>query len=311
MPVSIYLVSVSVFIAIGFAAFLILRTLALRKTDIGERLRELKSADAPERPEILSKETESGWSQKVGEISAVMPMSPRAKTYYGRMLVQAGYRSPGAVAVFGGIKIILSVGLFAVVTLGLYPVTGMKLALLGGIAGFIVGLLVPNVFLRHKLKNRKTAIFHSLPDVLDLMTVCVEAGLGLDAAIIRIVQDKLFSKNVLASEFLIVSQETRAGKPRAEALRDMGERTGVEDIRSLAALLIQTDKLGASLSRALRVHSDSLRTRRRQMAEEAAAKTSIKLIFPLATCIFPAMFVVLLGPAGIRIYSAIFGHVVK
>ncbi len=311
MPVSIYFISILVFIVFGLFAFLILRTLVSRKTGVGERLMELKSADASGHSGSVSKKTESGWSQKVGAVSTVLPMSARTQSYYGRLLMQSGYRSPGAVGIFFGIKIILSVGLFVIVTIGLYPVIGMKLALIGGIGGFIIGLLAPNIYLRSKLRKRQTAIFHSLPDVLDLMTVCVEAGLGLDAAIMKIIQENLFSNNLLASEFKIVSQETRAGKPRADALRDMGERTGVEDIKTLAALLIQTDRLGASLSRSLRVHSDTLRTKRRQMAEEEAAKTTIKLIFPLATCIFPAMFVVLLGPASISIYSAIFGHVVK
>ena len=154
-------------------------------------------------------------------------------------------------------------------------------------------------------------MFHSLPDVLDLLTVCVEAGLGLDASIIKISEEKQFSKHVLAHEFIIVSREIRAGKPRTDALRDLGERTGVEDIKALVALLIQTDRLGASLARSLRVHSDSLRTKRRQLAEEAAAKTTIKLVFPLALFIFPSLLVVLLGPAMIRIYSTLLGQTIR
>jgi len=143
------------------------------------------------------------------------------------------------------------------------------------------------------------------------MTVCVEAGLGMDAAIIKITEERQFSKHVLAQEFKIVSQEIRAGKPRAGALRDLGERTGVDDIRALVALLIQTERLGASLARSLRVHSDTLRTKRRQKAEEAAAKTTIKLIFPLAFFIFPALLVVLLGPAVIKIFDTLLGHAIQ
>jgi tight adherence protein C len=203
-------------------------------------------------------------------------------------------------------KVILSIGIFVLLTgTALSLKYEMNIALALGILGFIGGMLLPNVWLNSKLRSRQTDIFHSLPDVLDLMTVCVEAGLGLDSAIIKISEEKQFAKQVLADEFKIVSREIRAGKPRVEAMRDLGERTGVDDIKSLVALLIQTDKLGASLARSLRVHSDSLRTKRRQIAEEAAAKTSVKLIFPLAFCIFPSLFVVLLGPAAIKIYDTL------
>ena len=145
--------------------------------------------------------------------------------------------------------------------------------------------------------------------MLDLLTVCVEAGLGLDAAIVRIIDE--FQENVLAQEFKTASIEIRAGKPRMDALRDMGERTGVEDIRALVALLVQAEKLGASLARSLRVHSDSLRTKRRQIAEETAAKTTIKMVFPLAFCVFPALMVVILGPAMIQIYDTLFKVIKK
>lgn len=315
MSSSIYLVTLSIFLVIGFIAFFALETLTSRKTVVGERLKGLKLVHAEAHPGAVivdsSKRGEPGWFRKVSAISTALPLSPRTESHYGRMLMQAGYRSPGAVGIFFGMKVILSLGLFAVTALWLYSVTEPRFAFAGGAAGFIFGLLAPNFFLNAKLKKRQTEIFHALPDVLDLMTVCVEAGLGMDAAIIKISQEKLFSKNVLAGEFKIVSPEIRAGKARVNALRDLGERTGVEDIRSLVALLIQTDKLGASLARSLRVHSDSLRTKRRQFAEEAAAKTTIKMIFPLAMCIFPAILVVLLGPAAMRIFGAIFGHAIK
>ncbi|HLB25181.1 MAG TPA: type II secretion system F family protein, partial [Nitrospirota bacterium] len=207
-------------------------------------------------------------------------------------------------------KVALGAALFAALflyTLSLRHNPALAVAL--GSASCIVGLLIPNVWLGEKIKKRKTQIFHTLPDVLDLLTVCVEAGLGLDAALIKITEEKQLRKQVLAAEIRTVSREIRAGKPRIDALRDLGERTGVDDIKSLVGLLIQTEKLGASLSRSLRVHSDSLRTKRRQIAEEAAAKTSVKMIFPLAFFIFPALMVVLLGPAVIRIFDSLLGTV--
>jgi tight adherence protein C len=165
----------------------------------------------------------------------------------------------------------------------------------------IVGYLFPTFWLRNRLQKRQTKIFHDLPDLLDLMTICVEAGLSLDSAMIKVCDDQQFKKSPLATEIRIATNETRAGKQRLEALRDIGERTMVDDLKSFAAMLVQTEKLGTSLAQSLRIFSDSLRTLRRQLAEEAAAKTSIKLVFPLVFFIFPAILVVILGPALIRL----------
>ncbi|MBU2578388.1 type II secretion system F family protein, partial [Patescibacteria group bacterium] len=161
--------------------------------------------------------------------------------------------------------------------------------------------LIPSLWLSNKVKKRQLQIFHDLPDLLDLMTVCVEAGLSMDAAMIKVNEDQQFKKSPLASEMKIAIQETRAGKPRLEALRDMGERAKVDDLKDFAAMLIQTERLGTSLAQSLRVFSDSLRTVRRQRAEEAAAKTAVKLLFPLVFLIFPALLLVILGPGIIRI----------
>jgi tight adherence protein C len=165
----------------------------------------------------------------------------------------------------------------------------------------ILGYLMPTFWVSHKLTKRQTRIFHDLPDLLDLMTVCVEAGLSMDSAMIKVSEDRQFKKSPLATEVKIATSETRAGKPRIDALRDMGERTMVDDLKSFAAMLVQTERLGTSLAQSLRIFSDSLRTIRRQKAEEAAAKTSVKLIFPLVFFIFPAILIVILGPGIIRI----------
>jgi tight adherence protein C len=149
-------------------------------------------------------------------------------------------------------------------------------------------------------------ITDSLPDALDLLVVCVEAGLGLNAAFVKITEEFKLSSPALSEEFDIVNREMVAGKPRQEALRALADRTGVEDVQSLVAMLIQTEKLGTSLSQSLRIHSDSLRTRRRQRAEEAAAKTTIKLIFPLVFLMFPALFIVILGPGVLQIINVLY-----
>jgi len=171
--------------------------------------------------------------------------------------------------------------------------------------GFL-GFILPNIWLLQKKNQRQQEILHTLPDALDLLTVCIESGLGIDAAIVKVIDEEWFSKRAIAEEFRTVNQEVRVGKPRSEALRDMAERSAVSDLKSLAATLIQTERLGTSLVQALRVYSDSLRTKRRQRAEEAAAKTTIKLVFPLVLFVFPALMVVLLGPAVIRILQTPF-----
>ncbi len=238
-----------------------------------------------------------------------VPMPEKTRGKLGAMLVKAGYRKGSSFLVFAGIKVFVAVGVFLLV----YPYAlshvhkFFSAMVLAGLASF-AAYLAPNVWLNEMIKRRQTEIFHALPDVLDLLTICVEAGLGIDSAMVRIIDE--FKENVLAQEFKTASSEIRAGKPRVDALRNMAERTGVDDIRALVSLLVQTDKLGASLARSLRVHSDSLRIKRRQIAEEAAAKTTIKMVFPLAFCIFPALMVIILGPAMIQIYH-MFSKVVK
>ena len=165
----------------------------------------------------------------------------------------------------------------------------------------ILGYLAPSYWLYSRKKNRQLQIFHTLPDLLDLMTVCVEAGLSMDAALMRTTETPQFDRDPLAHEIRIANMETRAGKPRIEALKDMAERVMVDDVRSFVTMLAQTERFGTSLSQALRTFADSLRTKRRQIAEEAAAKTTIKMVFPLILFIFPALLVVILGPAIIEI----------
>lgn len=309
---TLLLATLLTFVTVGVLVLFLLKAFVMPRSIIDVRLDELRRSKSEPAHEVqidaASKES-SKLAKTVASVSEGLPISTQTKSQYKLKLIQAGYRNEGALSIFFGLKVILSVGLFAILMALTFSLKyELNIALALGILGFIGGLLLPNVWLNSKLRTRQTEIFHALPDVLDLMTVCVEAGLGLDSAIIKISEEKQFAKQVLADEFRIVSREIRAGKPRVEAMRDLGERTGVDDIKSLVALLIQTDRLGASLARSLRVHSDSLRTKRRQIAEEAAAKTSIKLIFPLAFCIFPALFVVLLGPAAIRIYDTLLAH---
>ena len=162
------------------------------------------------------------------------------------------------------------------------------------------GYLLPSMVLGRMAKKRQHRIRLSLADVLDLLVVSVEAGLGLDQALQRVGEELATTHPDLSDELRLVNLEMRAGKARADALRNLADRTGVDDLSSLAVMLIQTDKFGTSVAQSLRVHSDTLRTKRRQRAEEAAAKTGVKMVFPLVFCIFPAIFIVTVGPAAIR-----------
>ncbi|MBU0513691.1 MAG: type II secretion system F family protein [Proteobacteria bacterium] len=171
---------------------------------------------------------------------------------------------------------------------------------------FVVAYMGPNYLLRFRIAKRQDEIRRTLPDVVDLLVVCVEAGLGLDAAVRRVGEDMALSAPILSQEFRFLSLELAAGTPRARALKNLADRTGVEDVASLVSMINQADRFGVSIGRSLRVHSDTVRTKRRQKLEEKAAKTSLKLLFPLLFCIFPTILVVIGGPAAIKIFGLFF-----
>ena len=213
-------------------------------------------------------------------------------------MLQAGYRHPSAVYFYTGTRILLAGGLFGFVLIT-WPLAGVagSRVVLGPLMGAAAGWLLPHIVLSRHIRKRQKGLQKALPDALDLMVICVEAGLGLNQALARVSEEMEHLSGPMSEELQIVNLEIRAGTPREEALKNMGERTNVSDLRALVAMLIQTDRFGTSIAQALRVQADNLRTARRQRAEEAAAKTTIKMIFPLVLFIFPAMFVVILGPA--------------
>jgi tight adherence protein C len=179
--------------------------------------------------------------------------------------------------------------------------------LIGAIYFVLLGYLAPSLYLGIRVRRRQKEMRRALPDALDMLVVSVEAGLGLNQALVRVAEEIHRLSPVLSEQMSLVNLEIRAGTAREEALRNLADRTGLDDIASLVGMLIQTDRFGTSVAQALRIHADTMRTKRRQRAEEAAAKTTIKLIFPLVFCIFPAMFVVILGPALIQIMQALKG----
>jgi len=246
----------------------------------------------------------SGNERLLNTLKRLGKAAPKPSREVGKLkerLIYAGYRGSEALTVFFGIRLGLAIVLFL---LGSSVVP--KASLMIGLAGAAFGYLLPSMALGRLAKRRQHRIRLSLPDALDLLVVSVEAGLGLDQAIQRVGDELAFAHPELSGEMRMINLELRAGKGRSEALRNLAERTGVDDLSSLAAMLIQTDKFGTSVARSLRVHSETLRTKRRQRAEEAAAKTGVKMVFPLVFCIFPAIWVVTIGPAAIKFVEVLF-----
>ena len=218
--------------------------------------------------------------------------------------MNAGLRSPSAPILFFTAKTLLTFAL--PILLVLYTAVDAKIVSSNNFLMLLIllaaiGYFLPNAVLAHRITNRKREIFESFPDALDLIIVCVEAGLGLDAALARVGEDIHVRSPILGDELHLINLELRAGSSRERALRNLALRTGVEDIDTLVAVLVQSDRFGTSVADSLRVHADSLRTKRRLLAEEAAAKIAVKLLFPLIFFIFPSMLLVLLGPAFISI----------
>jgi tight adherence protein C len=204
------------------------------------------------------------------------------------------------------IYVFAELGLPIVAFLTVVSIFGMRIGLIPALlaaGGFYVA---PAFYIGHKTTLRKKAIRNGLPDALDLVTVCVEAGSALDQAIQKASIELQISHPILAEELRMITTEVRAGKPRLEAFRNFAQRTGVDEVRSLVSMLTQTDRFGTSIGDALRVHSETTRTRRRQEAEERANKVGVKLVFPLALCLFPALYVVCFGPVVVRVYRAFF-----
>jgi tight adherence protein C len=232
----------------------------------------------------------------------LMPQTELEQSALKLALANAGFRSDSAVAVYLGLRF-ATLLLFLVIGAAIFvPQHGFKWA---GIKWIIIlvgiGYYVPQIILWWVRRKRQQAIFLQLPDALDLLVVCVESGLGLDAGMRKVCEEMKVHAKVIAEELALCNLQMQVGRPRRDVLHDLGVRTGVDDVRSLAAILIQADRFGSSIAQALRVQSDSMRTRRRQIAEEKANKTAVQLLFPLILFIFPGIFVVLVGPAAINI----------
>jgi tight adherence protein C len=265
------------------------------KTDIVGRLASIAGGTgSSEEPKFAQKQTEKLRST-LADLGKILPTSSLKGVSREKLLmIRAGYRDPEAILIIRGLKIICPVaGLAIVYFTGLYrtnPFLVFPIALM-------LGYLIPDIWLTSRVRSRQHRLRRGLPDALDLLVICVEAGLGLDQAIMKVSQELRITHRDLSEEFQLVNLEMRVGKTRIEALHELGRRTGLEDIKSLVAMLVQTERFGTSVGQSLRVYSDDMRIRRRQRAEEMSAKTTVKMVPPLVFFIFPALVVVILSPA--------------
>lgn len=285
--------TIIVFLTIAAGAFFFGAAVYAPSSVIGSRLRSLGFQRPEQPPKRALKER---LEQALDPLSKAIPLSPTEVSRTRGWLIEAGYRESKHLTFYVGSRVALAL-LGMLFVLAVSP--QLNLALMVGMGG--LGFFIPRIILKRLIRQRQHRITLGLPDALDLTVICVEAGLALDQAMQRVGQDLHHAHPELSEEFYLVNLEMRAGKPRAEALRNLTLRTGVKDIRALVGTLVQTDRFGTSVAQALRVHSDSLRTERRQRAEEAAAKTTIKMVIPLVLFVLPSIIFVTLGPAIIQL----------
>lgn len=305
------IIPIAIFFAFGALTWLILGHFMEKDDRAEQRLQELSDPRRKSGDDKDAKKTEA-IARVLERASPTLakPLAPTNEKDMGKLrqsLVEAGFRSENAPAIYLSMRAITALIFLALgggISLFLYGFTSAAAIRGFGIAA--LGFFAPTLVLGQLVKRRKQQIFQGLPDALDLLVVCVEAGLGLDQAMRRVSQEMQKSYRIVAEEFGLCNLQLQMGRARNDVLTDLGARTGVDDLRSLASILIQADKFGSSIANALRVQSDAMRVRRQQIAEEKAAKTAVKLIFPLVLFIFPGIFVVLVGPAGIQMAREMF-----
>jgi tight adherence protein C len=304
------LVPLVVFAGCVCAIRAILSMISRRNSRAHERLARINSGvnSADVELQVEKKETRLK-SFKDTAIALSRPLMPQTDLEQSALkvtLANAGFRSDSATSVYLGLRF-ATLLLFTIISMAIFvPRRGFNFDSLKWVVVFTgLGFYLPQVILWWLKRKRQEAIFLTLPDALDLLVVCVESGLGLDAAMRKVCDEMKMHAKIISEELSLSNFQMQMGRPRREVLHDLGVRTGVDDVRSLAAILIQADRFGSSIAQALRVQSDSMRTRRRQIAEEKAAKTAVQLIFPLVLFIFPGIFVVLVGPAAISIMQTL------
>ncbi|ADB16107.1 type II secretion system protein [Pirellula staleyi DSM 6068] len=313
LQLSPIMVQIAVFGLIAALVWVAVDFFSARNSRAEQRLEDYKDPIARKRREEAAKKGGSDAMTRMLEAASpalakpLQPKTAKEATNLKMKLSYAGFRGEGAPQIFLGAKFVcLIIGLFlgggtTVAIMGLSQGALMRVVLIAGGMFYF-----PDGIVWWLGRKRKESIFLGLPDALDLMVVCVEAGLGLDQAMRKVSEEMRKSYRVIAEEFSLCNLQLQMGRGRTQVLQELGSRSGVDDLKSLSSILIQADKFGSSIAQALRVQSDAMRTRRRQIAEEKAAKTAVKLIFPLVLFIFPGIFVVLVGPAAITMVREMF-----
>ncbi|MCJ7459356.1 MAG: type II secretion system F family protein [candidate division Zixibacteria bacterium] len=296
---SIYLIIGFVFLAVFLFSFVLLYFLSRSKDPVHLRLKDLAGAPKGE-------EEEKNAIPSLKGVSKLLGLGSEQAAGIRTLLAQAGYRGRQGVFNYYGLRLFgaLFLGILSI-SLSLYFHLQPEVVALLTIAGVFVGGCLPWFWVLHKVRQRREQIRRSVPSILDLIVVCVEAGLSLNAAMQKITEETKNSHKALSEELFLVNQEILIGKTRADAFRNLARRTGVDELRSLVVMLIQTEKLGTSIANSLRVLADSMRVKRRQQAEEAAHETQVKLVFPLVLLIFPELLVILAGPAVINLIKTL------
>jgi tight adherence protein C len=293
----IWLLTILTFVATVGVIVLLVYALTPGEVSIATRLARIAGVSAPAQEEQKfadrQKERVRDTLANVGKLFPAAPATAKASRVQ-KLMIRAGYRSPEALMAMRGFKV-----LFPILTLGAMYFSGAYRfnVVLVPIVALGLGYLIPDMWLSWRVSSRQHELRKALPDALDLLVICVEAGLGLDQALLRVSQDMRISHPVLSEELQLVNMQMRVGKSRLDSLRELADRTGLPDIKALVAMLIQTERFGTSIAQSLRVFSDDMRLKRRQRAEEMSAKTSVKMVPPLVFFIFPALMVVILGPA--------------
>lgn len=292
----IWLLTLLTFLATMGAVVALFYAFSPGEVSIATRLARIAGIAAPVQEEAKfaerQKERVRDTLANVGKMLPAVSTEKASRTQL--LMIRAGYRSPEGLLAMRGIKLIFPIAALA----GVY-LTGMYRAnpFLVPVMALGLGYLLPDMWLTWRVKSRQHKLRRALPDALDLLVICVEAGLGLDQALMKVSQDMRISHPELSEELQLVNMEMRIGKTRIDALRELARRTGLDDIKALVAMLIQTERFGTSIAQSLRVYSDDMRLKRRQRAEEMSAKTSVKMVPALVFFIFPALMVVILGPA--------------
>jgi tight adherence protein C len=293
----IWLLTILTFVATVGVIVLLVYALTPGEVSIATRLARIAGVSAPAQEEQKfadrQKERVRDTLANVGKLFPAAPATAKASRVQ-KMMIRAGYRSPEALMAMRGFKV-----LFPILTLAVMYFSGAYRfnIVLVPIVALGLGYLIPDMWLSWRVSSRQHELRKALPDALDLLVICVEAGLGLDQALLRVSQDMRISHQALSEELQLVNMQMRVGKSRLDSLRELADRTGLPDIKALVAMLIQTERFGTSIAQSLRVFSDDMRLKRRQRAEEMSAKTSVKMVPPLVFFIFPALMVVILGPA--------------